>query len=66
MKRKVNKEITIAKTENFRLYIVDNRYLIEYADADPMKPIPWYTTLEGAKEALYYAGCIDSKTAELS
>ena len=61
------RETTIAKTADYRVYTMksETRYFIEYADRDPMAPIPWYATLEGVKEALYYAGLLERKDSPL-
>ena len=61
------REITVAETANYRVYTMRSEtcYFIEYADRDPMAPIPWYNTLEGVKEALYYAGLLEAKDSPL-
>jgi hypothetical protein len=63
--KKINKEITIATTETYRVYWDGARYVIEYAERNPMNPLPWYNTLDGVQEALYYAGLTDNKTIKL-
>ena len=61
------RETTIAETADYRIYTMrgETRYFIEYADRDPMAPIPWYSTLDGVREALYYMGLLDSKDSPL-
>lgn len=58
------KETTIAKTLLYTVTLVDGTYFVD-THRGAQYPIPGYDTLEHAKEALYYAGCLDSKTAEL-
>lgn len=62
-----NRETTIAETADYRIYTMrsETRYFIEYADRDPMAPIPWYSTLEDVQEALYYAGLLEAKDSPL-
>lgn len=63
--KKMKKEILIAATENYKIYWDGTHYVIEYADRDPMNPLPWYNTLRGVQEALYYAGFAESKDVKL-
>ena len=58
------KEIVIAETLLYTLTKCGNTYFVDTRRGGGY-PIPGYPTLESAKEALYYAGCIDSKDAEL-
>ena len=55
----------IAKAEGYRVYRGKGSYYIAYTERDPMAPYPTYRTLVDVREALYYAGCLPTKTAEL-
>ena len=63
------KETMIAKTDTYAVYKVSHgpaeRYCIEYKNAIGSGPIPWYKTLRGVQEALYYAGLTESKDSPL-
>lgn len=56
------KEKQIARGIGWEVYYHDGRYYVDYFNG---KPIGGHKTLQGAKEELYYAGKIPSKTAEL-
>lgn len=52
----------IARGIGWEVYYHDGRYYVDFFKG---KPIGGHKTLQGAKEELYYAGKIPSKTAEL-
>lgn len=47
----------------YHIYYSDGRFYVDMYERN--KPIHSYETIEGVKEALYYAGKIDSKTADI-
>lgn len=59
------KEIKIADTNTYAVYKLIHgtaeRYAIEYKNIVSSGPTPWYKTLRGVQEALYYAGLTESK-----
>ena len=63
------KEEVIAKTEDYIVFTLSygdsTRYCIEYRKEFNGGPYPWYQTLEGVKEALYYHGLLESKDSPL-
>ena len=62
IRAKDGKEKQIARGIGWEVYYHDGRYYVDYFNG---KPIGGHKTLQGAKEELYYAGKIPSKTAEL-
>lgn len=65
--KRASTETTVAQTPAYRVYTITlfDCYFIEYLPRDPMKSDVWYSTLEDVKEALYYQGLLESKTAPL-
>ena len=56
------KERTIVKTHVYHIYYSRGLYFIDYYHGGIIHS---YSTLAAVKEALYYAGHIDSKTANV-
>lgn len=54
---------TISRKPGYHVYKHDGRFYINMFRNDA--PIHSYATIEGVKEALYYAGKIDSRTEEI-
>lgn len=56
-------EKTISRKPMYHIYYSDGRFYVDMYERN--KPVHSYETIEGVKEALYYAGKIDSKTADI-
>ena len=57
------KRFSVASGIGYHVYYSDGRYYIDLYRRD--RPIQSYATIEGVKEALYYAGLICSKDSDI-
>lgn len=59
----MKREYTIARNYMYHVYYHDDRFYVDFYKHD--MPIHSYASIESVKEMLYYAGLIDSKSADV-